>query len=69
MSDLNQAIVNAIEKLNRTDGEGMAIATKLQDAAEDKGMVKDCDWCGEMILAGKRFCSEGCTEGHTSHNS
>ena len=51
MSDLNQAIVNAIEKLNRTDGEGMAIATQLQDAAEDKGMVKDCDWCGEMILA------------------
>lgn len=34
MSDLNQAIVEAIWKLNKTDGEGMAIAADLQSAAE-----------------------------------
>tara|TARA_Y100001973_G_scaffold68811_1_gene100404 strand:+ start:191 stop:409 length:219 start_codon:yes stop_codon:yes gene_type:complete len=64
MSDLKQAIVEAIEKLNRTDGEGIEIANKLEREAGKERLIKDCDYCGEMMLAGSRFCSETCKEAH-----
>ena len=66
MTDLNQAIVEAVEKLNRTDGEGMAVASALRSAAEKERIVKDCDYCGEMMLAGHRFCGDVCKEDHDS---
>tara|TARA_Y100001973_G_C4925634_1_gene198476 strand:+ start:218 stop:445 length:228 start_codon:yes stop_codon:yes gene_type:complete len=62
--DLNEAIAQAIEKLNRTDGEGMTIANFLRRASEQERIVKDCDYCGEMMLAGRRFCDETCKEAH-----
>ena len=67
MSDLKQAIVEAIWKLNRTDGEGMTIAASLQSAAEASGLVKDCDSCGDIMLGTDRFCTEGCKEEYNNH--
>ena len=66
--ELNEAIIGAIEKLNRTDGEGMSMAELLFRAAESDRLIKDCDWCGDMMLRGSRFCSKGCVEASTSHN-
>ena len=69
MSDLNQALVEAVEKLNRTDGEGMTVASALRAAAEKEGIVKDCDYCGEMMLAGRRFCGDVCEMRHESSSA
>ena len=61
--DFARAIIEAIDKLNRTDGEAMAIATTLQDAAESAGITRGCEGCGGAVAkpytrCGDAYCEE-----------
>ena len=64
MSDLNKAIVEAIEKLNRTDGEGIQIANELIRTAESERLIKDCYWCGDTMTGWDHCCSVACSEAY-----
>ena len=61
--DLAKAIIEAIDKLNRTDGEAMAIANKLRDAAESAGITRGCEGGGDAGLkiytrCGDAYCAD-----------
>ena len=61
--DLAKAIIEAIDKLNRTDGEAMAIANKLRNASESAGITRGCEGCGDAVLkiytrCGASYCAK-----------